>query len=436
MTDAAVRVARAAGVVALAAALSLAPLFGGVERDVWSRAAWTWIGCALIAGLPHLRRWPLSFRWTGPFHTLFFALHATCALQLVPLPPTVARALGPGSYFAQSTPSDASAWMTLTVSREATLDAWFWIVGLHALYNVLTNWLQAFPNDRRRAIGSLVAVGFLLGVQALVQRRSIEPYWLYGLVPIDKGHEKGITGPFYNRNAFAGFVALAAPLALGLALHAPTAHKPRPRPKRKVGALLVSASIACLVVASIAASGSRSGLAAAVTSLVFVLLRGVPSTRARAATLGMALTGLALLTAANPLALARTTRIDAQASRLAAWKDMTRLWTEFPWAGHGLGAFGAAYRPYQSVFRYEYWPHAHNEYLEVSFEVGAAGVLALSLALVACCIKLRRSQVHLDALGALVPIAVLAITDFPLRVPATAAAATLLVAALPRHASD
>jgi hypothetical protein len=71
---------------------------------------------------------------------------------------------------------------------------------------------------------------------------------------------------------------------------------------------------------------------------------------------------------------------------------------------------------------YEFWLHAHNEYLQWAIEAGVAGVIVLFLTQRA----MRRSVTFADdlrepAIGALAAVAVQACFDFPIRIPANAA---------------
>ena len=143
--------------------------------------------------------------------------------------------------------------------------------------------------------------------------------------------------------------------------------------------------------------------------------------------------GIAILALSGAAAVDRLMRLDIVTSRWAPWADMTNLWRFFPVFGAGIGSFREAYWPYQMNAAYEFWQHAHNEYLEWSIEAGVAGLLAVWLTGRA----LRRSVVLAvwarDAsIGVLVASGLQALLDFPMRIPANAA---LLICVLALGAS-
>lgn len=99
-----------------------------------------------------------------------------------------------------------------------------------------------------------------------------------------------------------------------------------------------------------------------------------------------------------------------------------------PWLGHGLGSFEKAFRLYRDENILGYYDKAHNSYLELIFEIGYPAALLLCTAvavLLAQClqgIRVRRQQFLYPAVGlsAGVLVAVHAIVDFSLQIPAVA----------------
>jgi O-antigen ligase len=414
------RVAVAAGIVSFTAVVLLSFLFGGAERDTWEKTVSVWL-FALATSLIAMRSAPRQ----APAHGVFLGLHALCAIQLIPLPTAVLRVVSPGAFFAHTTANPAGdSGYPLTVSRLATLDAWYWILGLHALYWTSSRWFGLRPGHREKAVFAFGAVAAALSTIALVQSKSVEPDWPYGWVPIENAQEKGITGPFFNRNAFAAVVAPGATLALATAISA-LRRGPTGWP-----AFLAGLSTAALTLAAVGVSGSRAGLISLVVGFGAAAIAG-RARSVKAILLIAGSLGLALLGTGLPLVARRLGSLDLEASRLSAWLDMTRLWPHFKWTGHGVGAFGEAYRPYQTVFTYEFWPHAHNDYLEFALEAGLAGALVSLIAVARTILHLRRSAVLPAAVAGFAPLFALAAMDFPVRLPAAAALAVVLLAALP-----
>ena len=146
--------------------------------------------------------------------------------------------------------------------------------------------------------------------------------------------------------------------------------------------------------------------------------------------------GLIALVASGAASVERLTRFNLVMSRWTPWVDMTSLFRFFPVFGSGLGAFWATYWPYQTNATYEFWRHAHNEYLQWAVETGLLGVLILPWVIV----RLHRAvtftpEAREAALAALAAFGIQAFLDFPIRIPANAAVffCVLALAVCPRE---
>ena len=269
-----------------------------------------------------------------------------------------------------------------------------------------------------------------LAGEGLWQSRTVHPAWLYGRIPIEapKGLEEATFGPYYNRNHFATAMALGAAWACGLAVSLV-------RERASLQRLLANAPVlaevviltgtSLLLTLSAAASGSRSGAGAAIGAIAFVLARTFGGRRLL---LPLA-AGVVILGLTGASAVDRLMRLDIVTSRWAPWTDMTRLWRFFPVFGSGIGAFGETYWPYQLNASYEFWQHAHNDYLEWTIEAGLAGLLVAWLS----ARGIRRAVTTADwardaAIGALLAFGLQALLDFPFRIPANAALLVCVIA--------
>jgi hypothetical protein len=411
------------------ATVCLAPfLFGAVERSVWIPLCQLWLGAGLVSALCQQRRMPGDATSVGTVVSrALLPVHALFLVQLIPLPAAVLHAISPGSFAAHFLPDPGDGrFRPLSVSPSATIEAWLYVAGLQGLFLAL----QGLPINRRRRLGHVLlgAIVCLAG-EGLWQSRTAHPAWLYGWMPIEapSGLDTATFGPYYNRNHFATVMALGAAWACGLALALI-------RERGGLARLLASAAVmtefvvlagaSLLLVLSAAASGSRSGAGAAIAAIAFVLAR-VFGARRLVLPMGV---GLAVLTLSGAAAIDRLMRLDIVMSRWAPWADMTRLWRFFPIFGSGIGTFGETYWPYQLNAAYEFWQHAHNEYLEWTIEAGLAGLLVAWLT----GRSISRSVAFADwareaSVAALVAVALQALLDFPFRIPANAA---LLVCAI------
>ena len=142
------------------------------------------------------------------------------------------------------------------------------------------------------------------------------------------------------------------------------------------------------------------------------------------------LLALVLFGTGVPSAIERMGDVDFEVSRLMVWRDASRLLGFFPVFGAGIGAFAPAYWPYQRVVRYEYWPHAHNEYLQWVLEAGVVGVLMALYWIRTGWRILPPVVLNLNirpALAGLTAAMVHAVVECGLRIPANAAWAGLLL---------
>jgi hypothetical protein len=412
------------------ASVCLAPfLFGAVERDVWIPLCQCWLGLGLLSTLAGSRNRPGATPAAAAFTSrALLPIHALFCAQLIPLPGALLRLLSPGSFAAHFLPDPGKGSLRpLSVSPSATVEAWLYVAGLQGLFLALQGLSQ---EDRRACRIALLGVILLLAGEGLWQSRSAHPFWLNGLVPVivPSGFETAVFGPYFNRNHFATVIAMGCGLSAGLAA---TAVHERGGVKRLLvhpltlsAVVFLAGSSVALVITS-AASGSRSGVLAALLAIAVVVARGRGMPFLLAA-LGVGLVGLVVT---GGFAIERLALLDVLQSRLAPWMDMARVIRFFPAFGSGFGTFAVTYWPYQENVRYEFWQHAHNEYLQFVIEAGIAGVLVLYL----IARRFRQGVVLAPeareaALGVATAFWTQAVFDFPCRVPANAAVFVCLIA--------
>lgn len=405
------------------ASVCLAPFVAGaVYRSVWIPLAQFWL---LLGGLTAVIRWRGAAEG-GPDYAgvavsrALLPIHALFAVQLTPMPAALLRLLSAGSHAAHFLPDPGDGrFRPLSVSPLATIEAWLYVAGLQGLFLALLG----FPiKQRRTVLHALIAVILLLAGEGLWQSRSSHPHHLYGRIQIavPSGFETAVFGPYLNRNHFATPMAIGAGLAAGLGASLVLENGGAVRLLHLPGAmaraiLLVGASLFLTVTA--AASGSRSGALAALAALGVVALR----TFGKWPLVTTLIAGTAIVTLTGSATFERFMRLDVVQSRWAPWLDMTTLLRFFPIFGSGIGTFAAAYWPYQRNATFEFWQHAHNDYLQWLVEAGVLGLVALGLVVR----RLRRDLKCLESareccLAVAGAFAVQAFLDFPAHVPASA----------------
>jgi O-antigen ligase len=278
-------------------------------------------------------------------------------------------------------------------------------------------------------------------VLALVQAASPEPTRIYGLWKPQ--WDWGVFGPYVSRNHFAGYLAMATPVAIGFAwdaIAATAAEWKQRRPAwvalggRAGNAALRRSAVGVVLVVGLLASGSRGGVMAfalAMLSLIAVLRRR----RFILLLIVAAVVGLGVFwvdLAGIRDAFAR--RGGLQQSRMVLWEDAVRMLPDFPIFGAGFNTFGTSYGRYQTLSRYHWYGEAHNEYLQAVLDLGLLGGVLVALLLG---ILLRRAvragragAVSAGMLGALLACCFHNLVDFNWQIPANAATFAALAGAL------
>ena len=394
-----------------------------------------------LAPLPPRPLWPL----------LGLVLLGT--LQLVPLASSLHALLAPGSAEVWHPPEPAAAAVLdrsgggISLFPAATAGALLWILGLLALVSLAAPALD-HPRARRRCVAVLVAGGLVVAVYGMVAR-VVFGSLLFGRFPVPTTNP---FGPFVSKNHFAGYVGMAALLALGLATAlaererrgpSPLSWTQSPRVGRVFFALVASAALAL----SVLTAQSRGGaVALGVGALVFSGLRSQSRRSGREHRLRVAAVALVVVSLLALLPHEARARLfglfgppDASVVyRLAVWKDALRAWRASPLLGQGLGAFQDIVPRYKTAAADLRVEHAENEYVELLAEGGLTALLLvlLSGALLARAVVHRPDlpggrRIEGEVAGAAASLAALAahsLVDFNARLPASSLLAACALA--------
>ena len=433
------------GSLSRAAALTLliaAPLaFGAVHREAYP----PFLGLAAFAGIASLvRAW-----WSRrdgmavpslPGRRLLLALNLLVLFQVTPLPPLVVRFLSPTAFtyhgFVFGLPADA--WRTLSVNPSLTRQGLLFLAALSLFYGAVFREFAAEHRSRRLAM-VIVGVASFMTLVGFVQKSSAHPGRIYGVwEPINSVN---VFGPYPNRSYYAGYVVMAVPLVLCLAVESLLLTRRlwlrRARGFTALGepeasATALRTTLALFNVAGVLSAGSRTAVLACAVS-AFAVLAGFGRRILGAATLvaAVALLGLALVDIDWFLQTVSRSRFESD--RAIVWRDMAKMIPDFPVFGVGWNALGDAYQwRYHTVHMWGRWDQAHNEYLEVLLVTGVCGSsIALGLLWLLFRSTLRaasRSPFGIGLMGAVIANATTNLADFNLQVPANAATFVALAA--------
>jgi hypothetical protein len=380
------------------------------------------------------------------------------AFQLVPLPRALARFLAPGSA-ALWYPSDPVAATVLrggfhpiSVDPEATARWLAFVTGLVALA------LLAAPAFRQRRAALHASFAVVIGAlavafYALVARLAFGDK-LYGFLAVPT---IAPFGPFVSKNHFAGYVEIAACLAVGLA--AGIADESRRGPERlswlegpHACRVVFAWGAAAVLVLAVPVSLSRGGVVSLAAGLVVLAavrlwMRRPGRTTGRTLVFAvMALVAVALAVAlvlpseatARVRTLAGITTENSGSYRIAIGGDSLRLAAASPLVGSGLGAYEDAIPRFKTVAGDLRVEHAEDDYVEFLAEGGLAAVLLagwLAIAAITGGLGRIRDEPHRLSrglrVGALAGVAALLVHsafDFNLHIPSNALLVVLLAA--------
>jgi O-antigen ligase/tetratricopeptide (TPR) repeat protein len=397
--------------------------YGGVVLVDWNIAL-LFIGLSAIIYLPRN-----SAADPQPF-AVRCALLLPCyvALQLIPLPLFLLRILSPARAAVLDTLGTLTPpvkFAALSVSPGVTSEYLFRIIAYTLTFIVV------FDISRRSA-----KLRPWFSVIPLISIAALEAGW--SLWQNAQGIE--VEGTYANRNHLAGMLEMALPLTLayGLALFQ-RARSGRTSNRSLVAACMVLA-VAAGIFGALLSSLSKMGFIAALTG-VFVMGLITIATRLRAWRKSLALVCMTALflfvfifvppdELVNRFSGVLSDQQPAGEGRVPIGEDTLRLIAAYPLLGSGLGTYGTAFLKYQTSVVDFVFTCAHNDYLQLTAELGIVGFLLLvatGLPVLTTTFRAASSRAGPDlrwlgtgCLGAFSAIALHSLADFNLYIPANA----------------
>ena len=376
-------------------------------------------------------------------------------VQLVPLPSSLLAAVDPHAceyvrVMRLGSDPGACAATQITVDPRATAVGLAVAAGAVLLFWACVNLFAA--SGIRRTIHAVLVVGIIVGIAAAIHQ-SMYAGRAYWWKPIElAGNARLETfGPFVNRNHFATWLIMAAPLGTGLLLTQaamlPAARSWRTVVTRLDSSLLTLAVSCALLVVLLILTASRSGLTGlglAVVLAWFPARRRLEPQTAWAAAGALALAAVLAIFAGNLAMIvhqAESTLREGAGGRLAIWRDTLGIIRDFWPAGSGIGTFSEVMTLYQTTDPQVHFNQAHNHYLQIAAEGGVLVGVPAAIALISLArAAMRRfaddrSGLWWTRLGAAVGVGAVAfqsLWETGLRMPANAALFAV-VAAIALH---
>jgi O-antigen ligase len=386
----------------------------------------------------------------------FAGLWALAAFQLVPLPEPLHRWIAPGSAFVwhPDVPAAAAVLGTgahpISIFPDATRRWLAFATGVVALALAAAPALRARRHLLRASV-AIVCGGVAVAVCGLVGR-LVFGNKLYGVFSVPT---VAPFGPFVSKNHFAGYVELAALIAVGLA--SGLADEARRAEgwlswieSRRAKWVVLAWGAALLLILAVPASLSRGGFVSLAAGLLaFAVLRlwtrrgSRPAARGVAGGLALGLVLVVGLTAVLPseardrvLSLAGISTEHSGAYRLGVWRDTLSLIGSSPLVGSGFGSYVDALPRFKTAAGNLRVEHAESDWLELLAEGGTLALLLVVAVVALGFASWRRRRTEESRLGqalgsaaiaGLVTLLVHGAVDFNMRIPACALVAAVLL---------
>lgn len=223
----------------------------------------------------------------------------------------------------------------------------------------------------RRLTVVITVFGFAYAFFAILQS-VLSPDKIYGIYETQFASP---FGSFVNRHNFAAYMEMAISVPLGLIFVGAVTKDKR---------LLYITAIALMGIALLL-SGSRGGLVALLAEIIVLIMLTSGGTRKNVlvkAALALALVGAVIAGAFFVGGDTSLTRLTETAGTKDITTNRTHIWSvtlqvianNLPF-GAGIGAFGAAYTPFDSFNGLERVEQAHNDYLQVLADAGIVGAI-------------------------------------------------------------
>ena len=362
--------------------LLLCIVLGGSGQGIWANVLLQLIAIAIIAFAflnRRIDRQPLAARRLGVLVALMIGL---VVLQLVPLPPALWTAL-PGRGLV----SDGFALLGLPLGWQpislAPYDTAATALTLLPPLAILAAMLWLKPSSSRGVaimiIAATLAAVFLGALQVASSDGAASRWYFYPISNFGVA-----TGFFANSNHMATLLLIAIPFVVALGTAAAQGTEDV---RKRTAAIAIGGGGLAVVLVGLAINGSLAGfgLAPLVTVASILLILRPRQAWLRTGALAVGVIGIAAFIAliATPLG-DRFTSAGAAAS-IATRHEMRVKTVEaigtFGVAGSGLGTFRPVYAMFENPDTIDrtYVNHAHNDYLELTLELGLPGILLVLL---------------------------------------------------------
>lgn len=233
----------------------------------------------------------------------------------------------------------------------------------------------------RNLVYLLLIIGGIQAVVGLIQYASGNPAFYFGMNP----NFRSAQGTYVNRDHFVALMEMLLPIAVGLMLYSVGRSSYDRRAYSKAWVLnqvLIFGFLAIIIFLGGIFARSRTGVflimvAVLVSSFVFARHVGGKQSVGLAAVFATISVGLATSIGLIPVLNRFVSKNPVEDERFRIFENtIVGIKAFFPF-GSGPGTFPDVYRAFQPIEQLYHVNNAHNDYLELMFEMGAFGVFII-----------------------------------------------------------
>jgi putative inorganic carbon (HCO3(-)) transporter len=314
-------------------------------------------------------------------------------LHLVELPPGLVAFLSPASARIHALARDAGVaegWITLSIDPDASRLSLLRTLAYAGIFFLVL----ALANRRSRVLRlaeALVYAALVFSVYAVLMHLSNTSSDSFGILI---RHGDSASGPYVNRNHFAGYLEMSLALGIGLLIAGLSDRSADTWKKfiRQTIEWILSPKMVlrlalCVLVIALTTTHSRMGNAAFFSSLLIAGAIGIALSRYATRNTVILLASLIAIDlfivgswfGVEKLAqrIQDTTAGDVEV-REEPPKYALDLIRDYPAFGAGPGSFYLAFPPYRRESIESFFDHAHNDYVEIAAESGVLGLASIA----------------------------------------------------------
>jgi len=301
------------------------------------------------------------------FHYVFAAILALFIIQIIPLPKFLLNLLSPNTYkdYMDFLPGykDNFMWRSISFSTKSTKIEFFKIISYCIVIFVIIRSIGK-KQQITRILTAISVSGFVIACFGILQKLTSNGM-IYWIVPVPEN--SGVFGPFVNRNHFAGFAELIIPISAAMVFITD-----------KIEKRILFAFMSTVMLLALFLSLSRAGIISlfAAMGIVFIavsLRRSLKRYFFYIIPLFLFIV-ISVFFLTKGLVIARFLQApQALGGRLHLYKDILKMFMDFPLFGIGQGNFTNVFAMYDTSVAGAIVNQGESDWVQFLAESGLTG---------------------------------------------------------------